>query len=627
MLIRRDIETRTCSPEQDHMPGGRFYTEGSNGGGEIVASYVEGDVIDVQFTITAHHRGMIVMRLCDEARVTEECLEKYPPLERFRFEDDELIKAQPINPDHPYIFYLNPICVFGEGGIGYGQNPPNAPGGDSYSGYPQMNAKFKLPDGVACENCVLQMHWITANSCTPPTYRDFTFPEEYATCSGDGGAGWYSTSFADCEGGTAAEEFWNCADISIAPSDGSPPPEACPPWGPWSECGPCESGDSFATSRSSVGSASRSSSIGVVSRDGVSAAASRTGSGQVVSRGQALSREANFVPSTARTTVATGFSTRTRSVPADSNCLSSETRVCECPVAPSSPPPPPPPPPPVVFVSPPPPSGGSDPISSPPPPPPPPSSVAPGSVTVAVSSVWGTGFVNTITAADPATIEGKQVSVTYEGSPQMDTTSVWNASQDSKTVNGNLVTFTFTVQYNGFGFVAANLDSSVTQLPVSVVDTATQVCLIGSCIGGGSDGGSDDGSDDGSDGGVVTPPGGPVDGLDLLSYTYTSSWGSGFVVQFTGVAGSAYDNYVKGKEVDFAFRMNSGNPSDFVIGDIWNAEVVSSRVNGDMAVYTIKPRRIRFGFRVERTGEQELVGVFSPVDDTCVLDTCAVASC
>merc|ERR1712005_92056 len=150
-------------------------------------------------------------------------------------------------------------------------------------------------------------------------------------------------------------------------------------------------------------------------------------------------------------------------------------------------------------------------------------------------------------------------------------------------------------------------------------------------MGGGSDNGSDGGSDDGSDDGAVTPPGGPVDGLDLLSYTYTSSYDSGFVVQFTREGGSAnkipYKNYVKGKEVDFAFRMNSGNPSDFVIGDIWNAEVVSSRVNGDMAVYTIKPKRIRFGFRVERTGEQELVGVFSPVDDTCVLDTCAVASC
>merc|ERR1719310_804488 len=34
-------------PEQEHMPGGRFFTPGANGGGRIAASYVEGDIIDV----------------------------------------------------------------------------------------------------------------------------------------------------------------------------------------------------------------------------------------------------------------------------------------------------------------------------------------------------------------------------------------------------------------------------------------------------------------------------------------------------------------------------------------------------------------------------------------------------
>ena len=37
-------------PQQDHMPGGKFFTEAADGvGGEIQATYTEGDVIDVEF--------------------------------------------------------------------------------------------------------------------------------------------------------------------------------------------------------------------------------------------------------------------------------------------------------------------------------------------------------------------------------------------------------------------------------------------------------------------------------------------------------------------------------------------------------------------------------------------------
>ena len=87
----------TCIHAQDHMPGGKFYTPSEGGiGGQVTATYSAGQEIDAEFVITAHHRGWLYLRLCDEARVTEACLEKYPPLERVRFEDDELIQAQPI---------------------------------------------------------------------------------------------------------------------------------------------------------------------------------------------------------------------------------------------------------------------------------------------------------------------------------------------------------------------------------------------------------------------------------------------------------------------------------------------------------------------------------------------------
>lgn len=91
-----------------------------------------------------------------------------------------------------------------------------------------MRARFKLPAGVTCERCVIQMWWITANSCTPPNYREFDFPDRWDTCDGDGGTGWFSPGFSDCVGSTKAEEFWNCADVSIIGSSEVPSPFPSP---------------------------------------------------------------------------------------------------------------------------------------------------------------------------------------------------------------------------------------------------------------------------------------------------------------------------------------------------------------------------------------------------------------
>mmetsp|Transcript_10576 Transcript_10576/g.25054 ORF Transcript_10576/g.25054 Transcript_10576/m.25054 type:complete len:177 (+) Transcript_10576:163-693(+) len=175
------------------MPGGRFYTPDGLGG-EVQATYLAGQEIDVEFVITAHHRGVIELRLCDEPRATQSCFNKYPALKRVRYEDEELYSKQPINPEYPSFFYLNPVCSVN-------QDP-------SFGGY-QMTARFKLPEGVSCEQCVIQMWWITANSCVPPGYRNFDFPAEWANCAGDGGSGWYTPGQADCLGTTLAEEFWN----------------------------------------------------------------------------------------------------------------------------------------------------------------------------------------------------------------------------------------------------------------------------------------------------------------------------------------------------------------------------------------------------------------------------------
>eukprot|EP00951_Prasinocladus_malaysianus_P049418 scaffold669665_cov46-Prasinocladus_malaysianus.AAC.1 len=115
----------------------------------------------------------------------------------FRFEDNYTYSAQPIDPAAPHKFFLNPVCAF--------------PQDQSVRGY-RMTGHFKLPDGVTCEQCVLQWWWITGNSCVPPGYRHFDFPSKWDACGDDG---WYNANQDDCEGSTRGEEYWNCADVSI----------------------------------------------------------------------------------------------------------------------------------------------------------------------------------------------------------------------------------------------------------------------------------------------------------------------------------------------------------------------------------------------------------------------------
>jgi hypothetical protein len=182
--------------EQDHMPGGKFY-KADGPGGAIQAVYSAGQTIDVSMTITAHHKGVVELRLCDEARVTQKCLNKYPALQRVDFEKGALRDAQPINPNHPEMFYINPTSY--------------DPARNTQGNY-EMTAKFKLPEGVTCDHCVLQWWWLTANSCVPPGYRDFDFPKAH---QGDGKTDFYIPTQEDCVGTTAGEEFWNCADIAI----------------------------------------------------------------------------------------------------------------------------------------------------------------------------------------------------------------------------------------------------------------------------------------------------------------------------------------------------------------------------------------------------------------------------
>ena len=77
-----------------------------------------------------------------DSPVTQSCLNKYP---LDRAEDDD---NQPIDPANRGRFFLDPPCRAGE------TNQDLLPG--AYPG-DVATARFKLPDGVTCERCIVQM--------------------------------------------------------------------------------------------------------------------------------------------------------------------------------------------------------------------------------------------------------------------------------------------------------------------------------------------------------------------------------------------------------------------------------------------------------------------------------------
>lgn len=123
----------------EHMDGGKYAN------GVISQVYTEGQTIDIEIVITAHHKGEFYFFLCDlpegsssSTQVTQKCLNKH----RLR----------------------------GSNGSKAYQLPPP-------TGYPSHYImQYKLPAGVTCSRCVLQWYWRTGNS-------PGAFPEEFWNCA------------------------------------------------------------------------------------------------------------------------------------------------------------------------------------------------------------------------------------------------------------------------------------------------------------------------------------------------------------------------------------------------------------------------------------------------------------
>lgn len=195
---------------QDHLKGGRYYYNG-----KIVKTYTQGGILEAKISVVAHHNGFVELHVCNVKRcggdISESC-----------FRNGHCQKL---------IRTLEPNC---ESRVdkGCGPRDPKYPGRwflpcssrNAFDVYGGSKMRFRLPEKLSCNHCVLHWRWVGANGCNPPGVVEyFRGPRgpKWGNCPGQGGAiGGYTSVQQKCSGRNFAEEYYQCADIRIEPRGG-----------------------------------------------------------------------------------------------------------------------------------------------------------------------------------------------------------------------------------------------------------------------------------------------------------------------------------------------------------------------------------------------------------------------
>uniref|UniRef100_A0A7S4RCF2 Chitin-binding type-4 domain-containing protein n=2 Tax=Ditylum brightwellii TaxID=49249 RepID=A0A7S4RCF2_9STRA len=197
------------------MTSGRNYDAPKNGyGGQLQVmiqdQYTEGQDVVLDVILTAHHKGHFTYKACpvlsSDQVPTQSCFDENP----LNFVEDLLYDAQP-DPSFPERAYIAPSDV------------PNAVY-DSVGMYGmKFSHKYHLPVGLTGDLVLIQWHYITANSCKHSGYDEYNFPQYWNVIHDTSSCG-----IIPEDGNGVPEQFWNCAEVSIALSDESPNPTPPP---------------------------------------------------------------------------------------------------------------------------------------------------------------------------------------------------------------------------------------------------------------------------------------------------------------------------------------------------------------------------------------------------------------
>ena len=158
--------------------------------------------------LTAHHKGHFEYKACpikDGKEVNQACFDNHP----LEYVEDMLYSA-PKDPNFPERAYI-PLS-------------DHSTEKDTSGSYIYTHI-YKLPEDLVGDAVLIQWHYVTANSCLPEGYNDYTWPE-----------GFYPGNLPTCgplpaDGNGTPEQFWNCINVKIE-SDASPPSPTSTPVAP-----------------------------------------------------------------------------------------------------------------------------------------------------------------------------------------------------------------------------------------------------------------------------------------------------------------------------------------------------------------------------------------------------------
>jgi hypothetical protein len=168
----------------------------------IQATYNQGEEIDFEAVLTAHHKGHFTYKACPiqgDELPTQACFDSNPLI----FVQDNLYGAPP-DPNYPDRAYI-PLA-------GHPDYRKDAAGSYFHS------HRYRLPANLAGDFFLIQWHYITGNSCVAQGYDSYQFPPNF-----------YPGNLSTCsyplpaDGNGAPEQFWNCAEIKINSSGPTSP--------------------------------------------------------------------------------------------------------------------------------------------------------------------------------------------------------------------------------------------------------------------------------------------------------------------------------------------------------------------------------------------------------------------
>ena len=144
----RKAATATCG-----VISGRDYDYPKNVFGDALAPkpqacYQPGQIIDLEVTLTAHHKGHFEFKMCPIVPFevpTQACFDENP----MTFVSGQGANFDPNYPERAYI--------------------PLSSGNWNYK------YRFKFPDELRGDLVLLQWHYVTANSCTPSGYNQYNW--------------------------------------------------------------------------------------------------------------------------------------------------------------------------------------------------------------------------------------------------------------------------------------------------------------------------------------------------------------------------------------------------------------------------------------------------------------------